>query len=199
MTKVNIDGFSRREMNALKEIARKKLFYGEKTEIRSDILNRLAKDLKEIYPDLSIIEIRDKIKRTYWEITSPNTNCDPNDNEEFRWYFRGDGTIRRILTEREQHEKDIREWKEKFSDRCKEEDILIHYCYQILRRMPWRGQSSNMIEVMKGRFDSDICKQAINKEIERRMDLVYGSKYEEITNKRRQTVYARGSNRECWC
>jgi hypothetical protein len=57
-----------------------------------------------------------------------------------------------------------------------------------------------MIEVMRGgRFDSGIYKQGINKEIERRMDLVYGSKYEEITNKRRQTVYARGSNRECWC
>jgi hypothetical protein len=200
MTKVNIDGFSRREMNALKEITRKKLFYGEKTEIRLDILNRLANDLKQIYPDLSVVEIRNKIKRTYWEITSPNTNCDPNDNEEFRWYFRGDGTIHRILTELEQHEKDKREWKEKFSNGCREEDTLIYYCYQILRQKPWRDQSSNMIkvmkEVMKEGLDTDMCKQAINKEIERRTDDVYGSNYEEITNKKWQIVSARGSNKE---
>jgi hypothetical protein len=71
-------------MDALKEIARKKLYYGEKSEIRAVILNRLAEGLKQIYPDLSMVKIRDKIKRSYWEVTSPNTNCDPNDNEEFQ-------------------------------------------------------------------------------------------------------------------
>jgi hypothetical protein len=193
----DIDRFSRREVYALKEIARKKLFYGEKTEIRPDILNRLANDLKQIYPDLSIVEIRNKIKRTYWEITSPNTNRDPNDSEEFQWYVRGDGAVHRILTEREQHEKEKLDWQGKCQERYKEEDILVYYCYQILRRKPWRGgQPSNMIELMKGRFDSYTCKQAINKEIERRMDLVYGSKYEEIKNKEWQTVSARGSNRD---
>lgn len=47
---------------------------------------RLAKCLRQVYPDLLMVEIRDKIKRNYWEITSPNTNGDPNDNEEFQWY-----------------------------------------------------------------------------------------------------------------
>jgi hypothetical protein len=183
-------------MDALKEIARKKLYYGEKTEIRADILNQLSEGLKQIYPDLSMVKIRNKIKRSYWEMTSPNTNYDPNDNEEFQWYVRGDGTIHRVLTERERHEKDKCEWKEKFSEGCKEEDILVYYCYQILTRKPWRGQSSDMIEVMKGRFDSDTCKQAINEEIEKRMDLIYGSKYEEIKNKAWQTVSTRGSNRD---
>ena len=196
MNPFDIDRLSRREMNALKEIARKKLYYGEKTEIRADILNRLSESLKQIYPDLPMVKIRNKIQRTYWEITSPNTNRDPNDNEEFQWYVHGDGTVHRVLTEREQYEKDKLEWQGKFSEGCKEEHILVHYCYQILRRKPWRGQSSNIIDVMKGRFDSDICKQAINEEIEKRMDLVYGSKYEEIKNKEWQTVSARGSNRD---
>ena len=194
MNPFDIDRSSRREMDALKEIARKKLYYGENTEIRADILDRLAEGLKQIYPELSMVKIRNKIKHAYWEITSPNTNYDPNDNEEFQWYVRGDGTIHRVLTEREQHEKDKLEWKEKFSEGCKEEDILVYYFYQILIRKPWRGQSSDMIGIIKGRFDSDTCNQAINKEIEKRMDLVYGSKYEEIKNKEWQTVSARGSN-----
>ena len=154
----------------MKEIARKKLYYGEKTEIKADILIRLAEGLKKVYPDLSIGKIRNKIKRTYWEITSPNTNYDPNDNEEFQWYVHSDGTVHRVLTKREQHEKDKLELKGKCQERYKEEDMLIHYCYQILRRKPWRGQPSSMIEVMKGRFDSDICKHAIKKEIERRKE-----------------------------
>ena len=50
---------------------------------------------------------------------------------------------------------------------------------------------------MATRLDSNTCKQAIDKEIERREDLVYGnSKYKDITNKERQTVSARGSNRD---
>lgn len=195
MTRVNIRRFSRKEMDALKEIARKKLYYGEKSEIRADILNRLAEGLKQTYPDLSMVKIRDKIQRTYWEITTPNTNCDSNDNEEFQWYVCGDGTVHRVLTEREQHEKDKLEWHQKCHERYKEEDIFVHYYYQILRQKPWRGQSSNRIEVMKGIFDSDICKQAINQEIKRREDFLHDGKHIGITNKEWQTIYSRGSNR----
>lgn len=194
MTRVNIRRFSRREMNALEEIGRKKLYYGEESEIRADILNRLAEGLKQIYPDLSMVKIRDKIQRTYWEITSPNTNCDPDDNEEFQWYVLGDGTVHRALTEREQHEKDKLEWYQKCHERYKEDDILVYYCYQILRRKPKRGQLSNRIEVMKGSFDSDICKQAINQEIERREDLLHSGKHSGITNKEWQTIYGLGSD-----
>ena len=136
MNPFDIDMFSRREMNALKEIARKKLYYGEKSEIRAVILNWLAEGLKQVYPDLSMVKIRDKIKRSYLEVTNPNTNCDPNDNEEFQWYVHNDGTVHRVLTEREQNEKDKLEWQRKCHERFKEEDILIHYCYQILRRKP---------------------------------------------------------------
>ena len=69
MTRRDIDRFSPAEMDALNEIARMKLYYTEEVEIRAEILNRLAEGLRQIYPGLSMVKIRNKIKRTYWEIT----------------------------------------------------------------------------------------------------------------------------------
>ena len=57
-------------MDALNEIARMKLYYTKEAEVKAEILNRLAEGLRQVYPSLSMIKIRDKIKRAYWEITS---------------------------------------------------------------------------------------------------------------------------------
>jgi hypothetical protein len=146
MSRADIDRIPLTEIGALNEIARKKLYYAEEAEIGAEILDRLVEGLRQAYPDLLMVEIRDKIKRNYWEITSPNTYGDPNDNEEFQWYGHGDGTVHRVLTEHEQHEKNRREWAKKCRERRKEEDILEHYCYQILRRVPWYDQSFEEIE-----------------------------------------------------
>jgi hypothetical protein len=79
---------------------------------------------------LSIINIRDKLKENNWKITSPNTNNDPNDNEEFSWHVRYDGFVDRKLTMREEYAKSCREAKER-------EDIIEHYCYEIRGIIPY--------------------------------------------------------------
>ena len=192
MTRGDIDRFSPAEMDALNEIARMKLYYTEKVEIRAEILNRLAEGLRQIYPGLSMVKIRNKIKRTYWEITGPNTNGDPNDNEDFKWYVHSDGTVHRVLTEHEQNEKFRRERPKKFAERSEEEDILMNYYYQILRRLSWFDQSFDEIELRERRSDSVTCRNAIlDRELERR-NLVCGSKPGGMTNKEWHTVTARG-------
>ena len=197
MTTGDIGRFFPAEMDALNEIARMKLYYTEKVEIRAEILNRLAEGLRQIYPGLSMVKIRNKIKRTYWEITSPNTNGDPNDNEDFKWYVHGDGTVHRVLTEHEQNEKVRRERPKKFPERSEEEDIfLMNYYYQILRRVAWFDQSFDEIELRERRSGSVTCRNAIlDQELERR-NLVCGSKPGGMTNKEWQTASARGFDRD---
>jgi hypothetical protein len=122
--------FSKEELDAISEIANKKLYKDNEGNRPLDFLVRLADGLVTVYPGSSIIDISNMPKKNDWKITSLNTNDDPNDNEEFSWRVRYDGFVFRNLTVREEYLKSCREAKER-------EDIIEHYCYRIRGVIPY--------------------------------------------------------------
>ena len=80
--------------------------------------------------------------------------------------------------------------------KSEEEDILMNYYYQILRRLSWFDQSFEEIELRERRSGSVTCRNTIlDQELERR-NLVRGAKLGGMTDKERQTATARRFDRD---
>ena len=116
------------------DIARKYLYTDKEGFYDSKASDNLLDDLHEkIFPRLNNVQIKDLLEKNGWPDSNktPNTNDDPNDFEEFRWFIRRwNGTVDRYPTEREEYAKLRREAKES-------EDPIERYCYDIRGIIPW--------------------------------------------------------------
>jgi hypothetical protein len=82
---------------------------------------------EKVFSRLTNVQIKDILERNNWPrpIVTPNTNDDPNDKEDFKWYVcLRDGTVNRTLTEREEYAESCRKAKERG-------DPIERYCYDI--------------------------------------------------------------------
>jgi hypothetical protein len=170
------------------DIARKYLYTNKEGYYDTrDYWNMLDGLHEKVFPGLSNVQIKDFLQGNGWPrpIVIPNTNDDPNDKEDFRWYVAlRDGTVDRPLTKREEYAKSCREAKER-------EDPIERYCYDIRGIEPWYNITYDEKERFQARREEERTKnselteqQQEDQEFQRILDVLYRTeKPEGITDK----------------